>query len=86
MLYQSDALCVIQHPQGVAEIRFDSAGSVNKFDQCTLVSFSQALQCLEQLDDLSGVIIGHNKADFMVGADITEFLPKYCDNWPRGVT
>lgn len=77
MLYQSDALCVLQHPHGVAEIRFDSAGSVNKFDQCTLVSFSQALQCLEQLDGLTGVVIGHNKADFIVGADITEFLPKF---------
>ncbi|MCE2596202.1 fatty acid oxidation complex subunit alpha FadB [Motilimonas cestriensis] len=77
MLYQSDALSVIQHEHGIAEIRFDSAGSVNKFDQCTLVSFDQALQCLQGMSELSGVIVSHNKADFMVGADITEFLPKF---------
>ena len=77
MLYQSDALNVFSHPQGIAEIRFDSAGSVNKFDQSTLVAFGQALACLQQLDSLSGVLISHHKADFMVGADITEFLPKF---------
>ncbi|RJG41903.1 fatty acid oxidation complex subunit alpha FadB [Motilimonas pumila] len=77
MLYQSDTLTLMQLDDGIAEIRFGNLGSVNKFDRCTLVSFQQALAILQDLSGLTGLILSHNKKDFMVGADINEFLPKF---------
>jgi 3-hydroxyacyl-CoA dehydrogenase/enoyl-CoA hydratase/3-hydroxybutyryl-CoA epimerase/enoyl-CoA isomerase len=47
---------------------------VNKFDTATVASLGQALDVLEKQADLKGLLLRSEKAAFIVGADITEFL------------
>lgn len=49
-------------------------GSVNKLDTATVASLGEAIGVLEQQSDLKGLLLRSNKAAFIVGADITEFL------------
>jgi len=79
MIYQGDNIRVEFVEDGIAELQFAAAGSVNKFDQKTLEEFSQALTQLASTDGLRGVIVTSSKSTFIVGADITEFLTLFAD-------
>lgn len=74
MLYQGDTLHLHWLENGIAELVFDAPGSVNKLDTQTVASLGEAVTALENQPDLKGVLLRSNKAAFIVGADITEFL------------
>lgn len=74
MLYKGDTLYLDWLEDGIAELVFDAPGSVNKLDTATVASLGQALDVLEKQKDLKGVLLRSEKAAFIVGADITEFL------------
>lgn len=74
MIYQSDALTVTRLDGDIAELHFDLKGeSVNKFDQATVNSLTEALDALEAQSGLRGLLVTSGKPVFIVGADITEF-------------
>lgn len=79
MIYQGESIRVEFVNNGIAELQFAAAGSVNKFDQKTLEEFSQALATLAETPDLRGVIVTSSKPTFIVGADITEFQTLFAD-------
>lgn len=75
MIYQADELTVDYVEDGIAELKLDATGAVNKFDQRTLSAFSDAINALhDEKDRLTGVVLTSGKQAFIVGADITEFL------------
>ncbi|MGL5973855.1 MAG: enoyl-CoA hydratase-related protein, partial [Aeromonas sobria] len=74
MIYQGETLSVSYLENGIAELRFDAPGSVNKLDRATLLSLSEAIAALQQERELKGLILTSGKDAFIVGADITEFL------------
>lgn len=74
MIYQGDTLTVRYLESGIAELRFDAPGSVNKLDRATLLSLGDAIAALQQERELKGLILTSGKDAFIVGADITEFL------------
>jgi 3-hydroxyacyl-CoA dehydrogenase/enoyl-CoA hydratase/3-hydroxybutyryl-CoA epimerase/enoyl-CoA isomerase len=74
MLYKGDTLYVDWLDDGIAELVFDAPGSVNKLDTATVASLGRALEVLEKQSDLKGLLLRSEKAAFIVGADITEFL------------
>ena len=46
MIYQGETLTVSYLEDGIAELRFDAPGSVNKLDRATLLSLSEAIAAL----------------------------------------
>lgn len=74
MLYKGDTLYVNWLEDGIAELVFDATGSVNKLDTATVASLGHALDVLEKQSELKGLLLRSEKAAFIVGADITEFL------------
>ncbi|MGP3593454.1 fatty acid oxidation complex subunit alpha FadB [Vagococcus sp. WN89Y] len=74
MLYKGNNLYLDWLEDGIAELVFDADGSVNKLDTATVASLGDALSVLEKRTDLQGLLLRSNKAAFIVGADITEFL------------
>ncbi len=74
MLYKGDTLYLDWLEDGIAELVFAAPGSVNKLDTATVASLGQALDVLEKSPDLTGLLLRSDKAAFIVGADITEFL------------
>jgi len=74
MLYKGDTLYVNWLENGIAELVFDAPGSVNKLDTATVASLGHALDVLEKQSELKGLLLRSEKAAFIVGADITEFL------------
>src|SRR5690554_2582234 len=79
MIYQGDNLSVDIIEPGIAELKFDGQGSVNKFDEKTLNEFSSALDALHSNTAVKGVLVTSAKSTFIVGADITEFLTLFAD-------
>lgn len=77
MIYQGEALSVEVIEGGIAKLRFNSKGSVNKLDRATLASLEEAVSALEQHSDITGLMITSDKDAFIVGADITEFLEMF---------
>jgi len=78
MIYESSTLSVSYIKDGIAELKFDAKdSSVNKFDQQTLRSFQEAVEALQGLTDLKGVVMTSGKSAFIVGADITEFTTHF---------
>lgn len=74
MLYKGDTLYLDWLEDGIAELVFAAPGSVNKLDTATVASLGQALDVLEKSPNLTGLLLRSDKAAFIVGADITEFL------------
>lgn len=75
-MFKGSAISVQMHDAGIAELNFDLEGeSVNKFDTHTVNELSQALDALEAAEGLKGVLVTSGKGVFIVGADITEFIP-----------
>ncbi|MBV7407072.1 fatty acid oxidation complex subunit alpha FadB [Enterobacter sp. ENT03] len=74
MLYKGDTLYLDWLEDGIAELVFSAPGSVNKLDTATVASLGEALAVVEKQTDLKGLLLRSDKAAFIVGADITEFL------------
>ncbi|SEA66488.1 3-hydroxyacyl-CoA dehydrogenase / enoyl-CoA hydratase / 3-hydroxybutyryl-CoA epimerase / enoyl-CoA isomerase [Alkalimonas amylolytica] len=74
-MYQSPRITVEKLADGIAKFTFNAEGSVNKFDQQTLADCKAALEQLQQDKSVTGVLFTSGKDNFIVGADITEFLP-----------
>ncbi len=78
MLYQSETLQLDWLDRGIAELIFNAPGPVNKLDIKTLSCFDNVLGTLQKNQPaLKGLILRSTKAAFIVGADITEFLPLF---------
>lgn len=74
MIYQGNAIKVLQQADGLAELQFDLGGeSVNKFNVATLNELEQALNALQKAAGIKGLVLTSAKSVFIVGADITEF-------------
>ncbi len=74
---KSVRLIALEEP-GVVELCFDNqTESVNKFDTQTVTELEQAITLLESTADLRGVLVTSAKPVFVVGADITEFVPLF---------
>ena len=74
MIYESDALTLRRHDDGILELHFDLRGeSVNKFNQLTVECLTAALDALDKEQDVRGLLVTSGKGVFIVGADITEF-------------
>jgi 3-hydroxyacyl-CoA dehydrogenase/enoyl-CoA hydratase/3-hydroxybutyryl-CoA epimerase/enoyl-CoA isomerase len=73
MVYEGKSLIVKLADDGIAELVFDAQGSVNKFDQQTVLELDQASSAIAATDGVKGVMVSSNKSTFIVGADITEF-------------
>ena len=79
MIYQSPVIQVEMLENQIANLCFNSQGSVNKFDQQTLMSLSEALDATVQANP-KGLLVTSGKGVFIVGADITEFLGLFCQD------
>ena len=73
MIYQGNSLSASLLDDGIAEVVFDAAGSVNKFDQQTVSELNELCVALEGNAVVKGALVRSNKGAFIVGADITEF-------------
>jgi len=61
---------------GIIELRFDAQDAkVNILSQAALLELRSAVDELKQQADLKGLILASGKDSFILGADITEFLP-----------
>ena len=77
MIYSGKALSVTVLPSGVANLTFDLNGSsVNKFNKETLTELREAIANLNKAE-ITGLIFSSAKPAFIVGADITEFIPMF---------
>ncbi|GAB3013895.1 fatty acid oxidation complex subunit alpha FadB [Bowmanella dokdonensis] len=73
MIYEGKSLKATLLDGGIAEVVFDAAGSVNKFDQQTVSELDALCAALESHGGIKGALVRSNKGAFIVGADITEF-------------
>ncbi len=77
-MFNGSAISVTMLDGGIAELNFDLQGeSVNKFNTQTVLELSQALELLGKNDDVKGLLVTSAKPVFIVGADITEFIPMF---------
>ncbi|MGO1295907.1 MAG: fatty acid oxidation complex subunit alpha FadB [Vibrio sp.] len=74
MIYQNSGITLTLHPHNLIELCFCASGSVNKLDLGTLSSLNDAIDVITQHETCQGVILTSDKASFIVGADITQFL------------
>lgn len=75
-MFKGNAISVQMLDAGIAELNFDLKGeSINKFDSATVLEFGEAITAIEKSKDVKGVLITSGKGVFLVGADITEFIP-----------
>lgn len=78
MIFKGNAVTVQMLDAGIAELNFDLQGeSVNKFDSATVGELNQAITALEGASGLKGVLATSGKGVFIVGADISEFVPLF---------
>ena len=74
MIYQSPTIEVDFVEDNIARLCFNSPGSVNKLDRETLTAFDGALDAIGKDKTIHGLVLTTGKDNFIVGADITEFL------------
>ena len=78
MIYEGKAITVKALESGIVELKFDLKGeSVNKFNRLTLNELRQAVDAIKADASIKGVIVSSGKDVFIVGADITEFVPLF---------
>ncbi len=77
MLFEGQCLSVTKLENGGAELNFDRNDlPINKLDLKTIAEFKKAITTLGVDPTVKGLLITSAKKDFIVGADITEFI-----NW-----
>lgn len=74
MIFQGEYLTACMRDSGIIELCFNSQGSVNKFNLATLKELGNALSQLSERADCRGLLLTTGKDNFIVGADITEFM------------
>ena len=85
-MFKGSAISVTMLDGGIAELNFDLQGeSVNKFNSLTVKEFGEAVDILAKADDIKGLLVSSGKPVFIVGADITEFVPLFALNDPDAV-
>jgi 3-hydroxyacyl-CoA dehydrogenase/enoyl-CoA hydratase/3-hydroxybutyryl-CoA epimerase/enoyl-CoA isomerase len=77
MLFQGQNLSAELLDDGIVEFKFDAQGSVNKFDQQTFKEYIEVVAAINNCSDAKGVLVTSGKSNFIVGADITEFLEMF---------
>jgi len=77
MLFQGQNLSAELLNDGIVEFKFDAQGSVNKFDQETFKEYIEVVAAINNCADAKGVLVTSGKSNFIVGADITEFLEMF---------
>lgn len=77
MLFQGNSLSAELLDGGIVEFKFDAQGSVNKFDQATFKEFIAVIEAINNCAEAKGVLVTSGKSNFIVGADITEFLTTF---------
>jgi 3-hydroxyacyl-CoA dehydrogenase/enoyl-CoA hydratase/3-hydroxybutyryl-CoA epimerase/enoyl-CoA isomerase len=77
MIFEGKSLSVKLIDESIAELVFDSQGSVNKFDKQTVDELEQATSAIAASNEVKGVLVRSAKSSFIVGADITEFMPLF---------
>lgn len=77
-MFEGSAITVQMLDGGIAQLNFDLKDeSVNKFDARTVSELEQAITAVENSSDVKGLLITSSKPVFLVGADITEFIPLF---------
>ncbi|MBT00738.1 MAG: fatty acid oxidation complex subunit alpha FadB [Oceanospirillaceae bacterium] len=74
MLMEGKSINVAAVEEGIYELVFTGAQSVNTLNQATLAELEDAIKALTQQSDVRGLVIRSAKESFIVGADITEFM------------
>ena len=75
MIYKGQRITVRRYKTNIAELIFDNtSAAINKFDKATLGELDQAVIAIKNDQNIIAVIVSSTKNDFIVGADITEFL------------
>ena len=78
MQFDGKALQLSTKEPGIAELCFNlKSESINKFNQLTLQELDECVKILGDAKDVKGLLISSGKGVFIVGADITEFLPAF---------
>jgi len=77
MLFQGQNLSAELLEDGIVEFKFDAQGSVNKFDQATFKEYIEVVAAINNCAEAKGVLVTSGKSNFIVGADITEFLEMF---------
>ena len=75
MIFEGQSLHVNKLDNGIAELTFERQDlPINKLDLQTLEELKTAVDQLKNDNSITGLLISSGKKDFIVGADITEFL------------
>jgi len=75
MIFEGQSLSVRKLDNGGAELNFNRHDlSINKLDHKTLSELKEAIVALGNDSSVKGLLITSAKKDFIVGADITEFI------------
>lgn len=81
MSYEGNAIQLSEIEPGLYRMQFDLQGSsVNTFGGAVLLEFAEVLDLLGKHPNLKGVLVSSNKPSFIVGADISEFLPHFVES------
>lgn len=77
-VFKGDWLECQEDENNILQVVFSSKNSsVNKFNQATLSELRQVIDLILEKKDKKGVLFSSSKSVFIVGADITEFLPLF---------
>ncbi len=77
MIFKGEGLRVNLVETHIASLCFDSKNSVNTLNIATLEALSRALVFLKKQKSIHALLITSDKPSFLLGADITEFLPLF---------
>jgi len=72
-MFKGNSLSVTMLDNGIAELIFDLQGE--SVDTATVTELDQAISAIEKSSDVKGLLLSSAKPVFVVGADITEFIP-----------
>ena len=75
MIFEGQSLTVKKLDNGGAELNFDRQDlPINKLDLKTISEFKEAIAAIGNDSSVKGLLLTSAKKDFIVGADITEFI------------
>ena len=75
MIFEGQSLSVKKLDNGGAELNFNRSDlPINKLDHKTLSELQEAIAALSSDSSIKGLLLTSAKKDFIVGADITEFI------------